>query len=127
MRRAATLALLALATLVPGAHTRAADEAAAAVASYDVTYDVRLVPTEGVAHVAIRIVDPGHLVKRLRFSVDPERQREFRADGEQSTSPAGDLFEWRPPRGGGTLRYVVRINHLRDEKSYDARVVLSLG
>jgi hypothetical protein len=116
--------LLALAVLAPAAHTRAEDESTGetAVAKYDVTYDVRLVPTEGVAHVAIRIADPLHEVKWLRFQVDRERQREFRGDGELTTSPAGDSVEWHPPRGGGTLRYVVRINHLRDEKSYDARV-----
>lgn len=119
MRRALWL-LLALAALAPASRARAED--AAAPASYDVVYDVRLVPTEGVAHVAIRILDPAHEVRWLRFRVDRERQREFRGDGELSTAPAGDSVEWHPPKGGGTLRYVVRINHLRDEKSYDARV-----
>jgi hypothetical protein len=110
---------LALGWLAAAPGAQAAD--AAAVANFDVHYDVRLVPTEGVAHVAIRIDDPAREVRWLRFQTDPERQREFRGDGEITPSPTGDTLEWHPPKGGGTLRYVVRINHLRDEKSYDAR------
>jgi len=121
-RRFARL-LLGLACLGPAPGAWAAETPAAAPgpAGFDVTYEVRLLPTEGVAHVAIRIDDPRHEVIALSFRIDPERQRDFRGDGVVSPSSAGDTMEWRPPKAGGTLRYVVRINHLRDEKSYDAR------
>jgi hypothetical protein len=88
---------------------------------FGVHYDVRLVPTEGVAHVAIRIDDPSREVIALVLHIDPARHRDFRGDGRLTPSAAGDTIEWQPPEPGGTLRYVFRINHLRDEKSYDAR------
>jgi hypothetical protein len=121
-RRLAGL-LLGLAWLGAGSAARSAEAPAAAPdnRAFDVSYDVRLVPTEGIAHVAIRIDDPLHEVRVLDFHVDPERQSEFRGEGEVAPSATGDTIAWRPPNGGGTLRYVVRINHLRDEKSYDAR------
>ena len=123
MKRSFAALLAALAWLAPAA-ARGEDAAGGArgAPSFDVGYDVRLVPTEGLAHVSIRIDDPKRAVNWLRFRIDRERQREFRGDGAVTPSPAGDGLEWRPPKGGGTLRYVVRIDHLRDAKSYDARV-----
>ncbi len=122
MRRRLAALVLGLAWLGAASAARSADPPAGAPEKvFDVGYDVRLVPTEGVAHVAIRIDDPLHAVHVLDFHVDPERQREFRGDGEVAPAAGGDMIAWHPPKGGGTLRYVVRINHLRDEKSYDAR------
>jgi hypothetical protein len=89
--------------------------------SFDLAYDVRLAPTEGVAHVSIRIQDPKRELISLVFRTDPARHREFRGDGQVTPSTNGDTVEWRPAAGGGTLRYVFRIDHLRDQKSYDAR------
>jgi len=122
-RRPVGSILLALACLgtVAQAGSAQAPGAAPAAAVFDVDYDVRLVPTEGVAHVAIHLRDPANQVGTIAFYIDRERQREFRGDGGVTTSAEGDRVEWRPPDSGGTLRYVVRINHLRDEKSYDAR------
>ena len=121
--RAVAILLLGLACLTPAPRARAQQpaEPAAAPATFDVAYDVRLVPTEGVAHVAIRLRDPGNNVGTISFRIDRERQRDFRGDGSVTPSAEGDRVEWRPPDSGGTLRYAVRINHLRDEKSYDAR------
>ena len=95
--------------------------APAAPAIFEIDYDVRLVPTEGVAHVAIHLADRANQVGAISFRIDRERQSDFRGEGSVTTSPAGDRVEWRPTDSGGTLSYVVRINHLRDEKSYDAR------
>ena len=122
-RRLLAMVLLALACSGPALPARGAEAPATppAAALFDVAYDVRLVPTEGVAHVAIHVADPAHQVGILSFQIDRERQRDFRGDGSVKPSPEGDRIEWEPPDSGGTLRYVVRINHLRDEKSYDAR------
>ncbi len=95
--------------------------AAPAPQTFDVEYDVRLLPTEGVARVAIHLRDPGNQVGTIAFHIDRERQRDFQGDGSVTPSADADWVEWRPPDAGGTLRYVVRINRLRDEKSYDAR------
>jgi len=122
-RRLLASLLLALACPAPALRARGAEAPATPPAAtlFDVAYDVRLVPTEGVAHVAIHVGDPANQVGSVSFHIDRERQREFRGDGSVKPSPEGDRIEWAPPDSGGTLRYVVRINHLRDEKSYDAR------
>jgi hypothetical protein len=114
------LALVGLAAAAPGVRAQA-PAPAPRPAIFDVDYDVRLVPTEGVAHVAIELADPGNQVGTLTFRIDRERQRDFGGDGSVTTSADGSRVEWRPPSSGGTLRYVFRINHLRDEKSYDSR------
>lgn len=93
--------------------------------SYDVRFEIRIVPTEKAAHVAIHLSDPARAVDWLRFRVDPERQIAFRGDGQirvaEPESASGEEVTWTPPRGGGVLRYLARIDHLRDESSYDAR------
>ena len=109
--------------LLAAASARAQTPAAAPAASYDVRYDVRIVPTEKTAHVAMHIVDPANVFRSLRFRVDPERQLAFRGDGHVVVEDTTVM--WTPPRGGGVLHYAVRIDHLRDESSYDARCTRS--
>lgn len=90
---------------------------------YDVRFEIRIVPSEKLAHVAIHLVDPARAVDWLRLRVDPERQLAFRGDGKVEVTEDAEYehVTWTPPRGGGVLRYVARIDHLRDESSYDAR------
>jgi hypothetical protein len=118
------LLLLALACLAPRppALAQPAPAAAPSGATFEIAYNVRLVPTEGVAHVAIRLRDPANEVVAISFRIDRERQRDFRGSGSVTPSTEGDRIEWQPPDSGGTLRYAVRINHLRNEKSYDSRI-----
>ena len=85
-------------------------------------YDVRIVPTERVAHVAIaarpiraNVIALAPLPRSIRSA-----SCEFRGDGEVRRRRRRHVA-WTPPRGGGTLRYAFRIDHLRDERSYDAR------
>ena len=91
---------------------------------YDVRFEIRIVPSEKKAHVAIHVTDPAHALHWLRFRIDPERQLAFRGDGSLGIEERGDgdSVLWTPPIGGGVLRFAVRIDHLRDESSYDARV-----
>jgi hypothetical protein len=86
---------------------------------YDLLYDVQLAPSERAARVTIRLGEGAWMVKRVRFRIDPERQRDFRGDGEIVSE--GEALVWRPPTDGGALHYVFTIDHLRDAKSYDAR------
>ncbi len=86
---------------------------------YGVEYDVRLVPTESAAHVEIRLDDPERLLVEVRFRTDPTRHLDFRGDGEVVV--ATDTVVWRPQSRGGVLRYTLRIDHLRDARSYDSR------
>jgi hypothetical protein len=117
-RRLAALAIAA-ACAFAATSARAQSPAAPPAPGYDVRYEVRIVPTEKTAHVALHVADPANVFRSLRFRVDPERQLAFRGDGHVVVEEA--TVAWTPPRGGGVLRYAVRIDHLRDESSYDAR------
>jgi hypothetical protein len=120
-RLSALAALLALASGVVTGRAAGAEEPAppAPASTYQVEYEVRMAPTERSAHVAIRIADPLHRLVSLRLAVDPERHVEFQGDGELRVEDR--RLTWTPPAGGGALRYTVRLDHLRDEQSYDAR------
>jgi hypothetical protein len=124
MRAAAALALVALVAAPARAQSPPAPPAAAE-RRYDVRYEVRIVPTEKTAHVAMHVTDPDGLLHSLRFRVDPERQLAFRGDGHVQVEE--DSVAWTPRKGGGVLRWAVRIDHLRDESSYDARCTRSFA
>jgi hypothetical protein len=87
---------------------------------WEVTFEARIVPTEGVAHVTIRLGGFASLVHFLRFRIDPDRHSSFEGDGNVRTDVP--YLWWDPPAGGGELRYVFRIDHLRGAADYDARV-----
>jgi len=120
-----TAAALALCALLAGNARAQAPPAAPAVAGYDVRYEVRIVPTEKTAHVAMHLSDPNNLLHSLRFRVDPERQLAFHGDGHVQVEE--ETVAWTPRKGGGVLRWAVRIDHLRDESSYDARCTSSFA
>jgi hypothetical protein len=86
---------------------------------FDVLYDVGIVPSEKSAHVAIKIGSGSKSVKWITFKIDPLRHRALKADGQLQEVEGG--LRWHPPRQGGTLRYILSIDHLRDDNSYDAR------
>jgi hypothetical protein len=122
--RAASAALLwalarALAADAQPAPAPAPEASAPAPVSYEVLYDVRLVPSERAAHVRIVLGRGAQHVRSIRLQVDPERHFDMQADGSLSVAP--ESLEWRPAGPGSSLRYVFRIDHLKDERSYDAR------
>jgi len=86
---------------------------------YSVRFDARVVPTERLAKVSIRLSRGADQVRWLRFAIDPVRHFEFRGDGKVEID--GESVLWVPPREGGTLRYSFWIDHLRNSSSYDAR------
>lgn len=88
--------------------------------TYTVDYEARIVPTEKLAHVTIDLGDPDRAVREIRFAIDPDRHLGFEGKGEIEIE--ADKVRWVPPKGGGKLRYDFRIDHLRDERSYDARI-----
>lgn len=113
----------ALALLAPPVPARAQEPAPAAApaaeVTYDVDYEVRIVPTEGSAKVTIRVADPQDGLLSIRFAHDPERHLEWTGTGEVLVEDR--WVAWTPPKLGGELRYTVRIDRLRNERSYDAR------
>ena len=88
--------------------------------TYSVSYDARIVPTEKLAHLTIDLRDPDDLVRSLTFAIDPKRHMDFKGDGKIESEDA--RVRWSPPKHGGKLRYQFRIDDLRDERSYDARI-----
>jgi hypothetical protein len=111
-------AWLAALALIPLVGVAPAQPGRAPALPYTVLYDVTIVPTERTAHVAIRLTNAVKRVVALHFRVD-EAHFDFRGDGEVTRSE-GELV-WRPPPTEAVLRYKFRIDHLRDERSYDAR------
>jgi hypothetical protein len=93
--------------------------AAAAEREWAVLWDVRIVPTEGVAHVVMRLGANADVVELLDFQIDPERLTGFEGDGQIENT--GNRVRWAPPDAGGELRWTFRIDHLRDTARYDAR------
>jgi len=87
--------------------------------TYRVLFDARIVPSERVAHVRIQVTDANNRLRGIDFRIDPERHTRFEGDGTVTID--GERVSWVPPRQGGELRYRFHINHLRDERSYDAR------
>jgi hypothetical protein len=88
--------------------------------AYDLRYEARLVPSERVARVTVRLGRGAGLVRWVRLAIDPERHVDFRGDG--AVEPEAGAVVWRPPAAGGALHYTFRIDHLRDATSYDAHV-----
>ncbi len=109
------VALVAVALAPLHQHATAEQE----TSEYALDYRVTLVPSKRSATVAIR-VGPGDLVNWIRLAIDPDRHFEF--DGDGGLEVAEDFVRWEPPAAGGTLRYRIRIDHVRDEATYDARL-----
>lgn len=86
---------------------------------YSVRFDVRIVPTERLAKVSIRLGRGASQVRWLRFAIDPMRHFGFRGDGKVKVDEGSVL--WEPPPEGGRLRYSFWIDRLRNSSSYDAR------
>lgn len=86
---------------------------------YGVRYDARVVPTERSAHVEIRVRQGDAALRTLSFRIDPDRHVQWSGDGSVERNER--TVTWEVPAEGGSLRYVFRIDHLRDGRSYDAR------
>jgi hypothetical protein len=112
----ARLVALGLMVAAPGQAQRPL-QAAPPVYAFDV--EARVVPTERAVRVQLRLGENASAVEWMRFRIDPERHRNFQGDGEILISEGH--VEWHPPSSGGALRYDFAIDHLRDERSYDAR------
>jgi len=114
-----TVLALVLALLASSAGAEETGEAG----RFDALFDVRLVAVEGTARVSITLGPVEGRLNWIRLRIDPQRQFGFQGDG--TIEAKDDTVTWTPPRKGGHLEYTVRIDHLRDERSYDARCAKS--
>jgi hypothetical protein len=116
-RGCAALASLAL-TLALAAGARA-QSAPPRERAYLVTFEARVVPSERLAHAAIRLGTGALAVRFFELQIDPKRHVDFRGDGKVVVKDA--VVRWEPPARGGVLRYTFLIDHLRTSSAYDAR------
>jgi hypothetical protein len=134
LRSALPLLALAVLTGLPGAGR-----------AFDVRYEARIFPDTGMARLSIAIDQPRAEVTQISFGFDPERlfdetgPGELRREGPEGEQPAADAdgtedearkrgplrLVWRPPAGGGVLRYSLRVDRLRSDAEYDARCASS--
>ena len=115
LHRVSLLGAAALLLAVPCREAAAAQERV----FYDLRYDVTLIPSERGARVTVILGNGAESVEWIRFRVDDERQFDFSGDGEIVREEG--TVQWFPPKAGGRLKYFFRADHLRDERSYDAR------
>ena len=121
-RRISVSLVAILAALLVSPSTFGQDEGqdeAPETTTYSVRFDVRVVPTERLAKVSIRLGRGASQVRWIRFRINPVRHFGFRGDGEIDVDEQYAL--WTPPPEGGRLRYSFWIDHLRNSSSYDAR------
>ena len=83
---------------------------------YLITPDIR---TSG-AVVELRVSQTRRLLRELRMPFDETMLSDFDGDG-QITIDDGRV-RWVPPADGGRLRWFARVNHLRNDNSYDAYI-----
>jgi hypothetical protein len=114
--------LLASCAQTPAPPREAADDVA--TVSYDITYSIAIDDGE-FARAGIRVEQESRRLRELRFSIDPERFRDFAGDGEVIESDG--QVTWRPPRRGGTLTFAVRVSNQRASGAYDARLTERWG
>jgi hypothetical protein len=94
--------------------------AAAEVFPYELRYDLTLKPGSDRAEIVLTLGEGAQHVRWMRFSVDPERQQGFDADGELESD--GEHLTWTPPDGGGQLKYTATVSHRRAGGRFDARM-----
>lgn len=86
---------------------------------YRLQYSLEFAPAAGVVRASLDLEQPRHLLRELEIDFDGEtRWGGFEGDGELEVN--GEGVRWRPPPGGGELRWVVRLAHRRNDNGYDA-------
>ncbi|MBI4820885.1 MAG: hypothetical protein HY791_31765 [Deltaproteobacteria bacterium] len=86
---------------------------------FRIVYDVRLVPNERLAKVEIQLENRGRIA-RVELTATPGQHLDFSGDGLVDVKESG-LVTWSPPTEQGVLRFSTRIEHTRNDQSYDAR------
>ncbi len=83
---------------------------------YDVHYEITPVPDEHAVDVRLRLRQPRHLLREMRF--DTGRAMGIAGDGEVISDRSETT--WRPPARGGELRWRVSARHERRGGGHDA-------
>jgi len=85
---------------------------------YALHYDIATDARRGEFRLTLNVRQPSHLLREVRFGFDPERLRDFEADGELDL--AEGQLRWFVPESGGTLRWTAAGRQPRGDNGYDA-------
>ena len=121
IRGRALLGIVLATSLVAGAPARGADD----VPHYEMIFEARVIPTQRIARASWTVGVGAKALRELNLAIDPERHFEFKGDGEVTVED--DTVTWKPPIDGGSLRYGFRIDDIRRNGGYDARITEGLG
>ena len=101
----------------------ASETADQASPDYDVRYDVTLRPESGTADIRLRVSQPRHLLRQLRF--DTRSIGDLDGDGDVSIDNGRAV--WTVPASGGELRWSVKLENRRSDAGYDALLTPGWG
>lgn len=88
--------------------------------TYQMEYVVRPDPEAGGAWVELQLSQPSHLLREVNMRAPAGRISKSGGDGDIVV--ADDRLIWNPPSKGGSLRWFARIDHQRNEGSFDAHI-----
>jgi hypothetical protein len=101
-----------------GSHADAASTPAAPdPLRYRLEYTVTADPAKGTVDVSLEVQQHKALLREMRFSGGT---RISNVEGDGDLERSGREYRWHPPVAGGTLRWRVKVAHLRDDGGYDA-------
>jgi hypothetical protein len=91
--------------------------------TYEMTWIITLEPGNDWAGITLEVED-GRPVRDVRFNFDPERFRDFEAEGTLEVDEEEGSVHWEPARENASLSYRARITRPRanqnQDESYDA-------
>ena len=85
---------------------------------YAIHYDIAADAGRSEFGLALNVRQSRHLLREVSFNFDPQRLRDFEADGELDVQE-GQL-RWFVPASGGTLRWTATGRQRRGDSGYDA-------
>lgn len=116
LRNIMPLFFVLLALLTAMAPTRATDQPD----RYQLLFTIDLTRADAYAGAQISVAQDAHLLREVRFRAPAEQYTEFSGDG--TIRRDGPIVIWRPPAHGGSINYVVLIDHQRANGGFDALV-----
>ena len=105
--------LLLLTATVPSHATDKQDQ-------YQLRFEVDLTRADSFANAQISVKQDSHLLREVRFRAPAGQYTDFNGDG--SIRRDGPLLIWQPPPRGGSIKYVVLIDHQRTKGGFDALI-----
>ncbi len=87
---------------------------------YRLHFEVNLTHTDGIANARISVRQTENLLREVQFRAPAQVYSDFTGDGDIHRD--GAFIVWQPPPHGGSIKYVVLIDHQRTSGGFDALV-----